>query len=129
VAICISQLPPENGKHRMQLIFNTSESVMEPWYALYFDRPVLDGFVSFADGTGAFAYTHDRTRDQPANSFLFRVSNVDFGPPRWKPGRALRALIPSETKVHLTKILTGSGELPFLERLEFPCGGAPPESK
>jgi pimeloyl-ACP methyl ester carboxylesterase len=125
VTICLSELLVSDGRHTMQLLFNTSAPVMEPWYALFFDGAVLEGSAS--SEPGSFGYTHSRADKlpEPETTFVFRVTSIDFGIARWLPGREIKVLIPSANEVHLKKILTGSGEQGFDEHLEYPCGGSP----
>jgi hypothetical protein len=127
ITICISDLPRSpDGVYTKQFLLNTSSPVMEAWIALFFDGAVLDG--SATSDPGSFGYSHGRADKlpDPENSFWLKVTSVDFGLPRWLPGRTIKVLIPSKEPVNMRKILTGSGNDGFDAPLLFPCGGEPP---
>jgi hypothetical protein len=126
VSICISDNSNDDG-HTLQLAFNTDTAIVEPWFALYFDRPIMkeQSNVVFSDGSGAFGFMSATTKDQPDASYIFRLTSVNFGLGRWVPTREIRAVVRSKAQVRLTRVITGSGEDNFPEKLSFPCGGDP----
>jgi hypothetical protein len=134
VSICLTQLPVSDGRHTLELTFDTTENITEPWYALYFSGPIIDGrnsAVAFADNTGAFGFLRTTAKDHDGDSFVFRLTSVNFGTGRWVPGRKIRALISSTTEVRLTNVISGAEEQSSNEKLVYPCGYAPvsPQSR
>jgi len=128
VSICLTHLPVSEGKHTLELTFDTTENITEPWYALYFSGPIIDGRnspVAFADNTGAFGFLRSTAKDHDGDSFVFRLTSVNFGIGRWVPGRKIRVLVSSTTEVHLTNVISGSEEQSSNEKLLYPCGYAP----
>ena len=102
--------------------FTTDTRIDEPWYALFFDRPVLDGVPSMGDHT--FGYRKGRADKFPApeNSFVFRVTAIDsLSTSHWIPGQEFSASIPSDMPVKLVRILSGSSEDGREENFTFPC--------
>jgi hypothetical protein len=88
---------------------------VQPYYAFFFDKPVLDGSASM-DGHG-FGYTHSRADKlpNPERSFVFRVISIDFGSNVWTPSGEIKVSIPSEEPIHLVNVLYGSEESPIAE--------------
>jgi hypothetical protein len=128
VSICISRATTTDGEHSLQITFRTDAPITEPWYALYFSSPIIDGGqtpVVFTDGNGAYGFLRNTAKDLPDSSFIFRLTSVNFGLGRWVPGRDMKAIIKSRDEVSLTRIISGSGEESLPEHLVFRCGEDP----
>jgi hypothetical protein len=71
----------------------------------------------------SWGFGHYRVDKQPnpERSFMFRLTAVDFGIPRWLPTRQIEVTVPSEKPVRLVKILGGAGEDGLNETFMFPC--------
>jgi hypothetical protein len=122
VTVCVSHpAVPEGAQHLTILTFRTDVEIMEPWYVLLFDGPVSDGTAEMSHST--FGYTHGKADriPNPENSFLFRLTSIDFGVPRWLPNNELKLTVPSKDPVNLVKWLSGSGEEGRDEKFVFRC--------
>jgi hypothetical protein len=117
VTICLTHPTPQ----QTVLMFKTDVEIMEAWYALFFDGPVGDGSVEMT--SASFGYTHQRADKlvHPENSFVFKNTSINFGPPRWLPNTLIRVTVPSKDPVNLVKLLSGSGENGRDEKFIFQC--------
>ncbi len=121
VTICVTHSSADNNSAKNILTFKTDVEIMESWYALFFDGPVGEGSVEMTPHS--FDYTHSRADklEHPENTFLFRNSSIDFGPPRWLPNNTIKVTVPSEKPVNLVKLMSGSGENGRDEKFVFSC--------
>ncbi len=107
--------------------FTTSSQLPRPWFALFFDGPVLDGNVGRVKGS--YGYTHQRAEKlpNPENTFVFRTIAMELGgTSSWFPGDGpIRATVSSKSRVKLIKVLAGGGDDPDVAlpvNLVFSCG-------
>lgn len=76
VKMCVSYPPVQTGKdHLTTVTFTTNVQIVRPWFALFFDGPVLDGSAEMQNA-GFFGYLHTRADRMPnaERSFVFRLS-------------------------------------------------------
>jgi hypothetical protein len=106
--------------------FTTSRQIPRPWFALFFDGPVLEGNVGRVKRS--YGYTHGRAEKlpNPENSFIFRTTAMEFGgTSSWfRSDGPIRATVPSKGRVKLTKVLAGGGDNPDVAlnvNLVFSC--------
>jgi hypothetical protein len=124
VKVCVSF---DWETNRTTISLNTDVQIARPWFAFFFDGPVLDGSVELNDGRSVLAYAPARAVKQPfpEKSFLFRVNSIDSGPATWFPSNGtIKVTIPASAPVHLIKILAGAGDDPdtlFPENLISGC--------
>ncbi len=106
--------------------FTTSSQLPRPWFALFFDGPVLDGSVGRVKGS--YGYTHGRAEKlpNPENSFIFRTIAMELGgTSSWFPADGpIRATVSSKSRVKLIKVMAGGGDDPDMAlpvNLAFSC--------
>jgi hypothetical protein len=124
VKVCVSY---DGVTNRTTISLNTDVQIARPWFAFFFDGPVLDGSAELNDGRGVFGYQHGRAEKLPfpERSFLFRLESIDFGPATWFPSNGtIKITIPATAPVRLIRTLAGAGDDPdalFPENLIFGC--------
>jgi hypothetical protein len=128
VTICATYPDAVAGEDFKSVVtFTTSSQLPRPWFALFFDGPVLDGNVGRVGGS--YGYTHGRADKlpDPENSFTFRTIGMELGgTSSWFPSDGpIRATVPSKGRVKLIKVLAGGGDDPNVGlnvNLVFSCG-------
>lgn len=121
VTVCFSQIAPSSGGiYRTTVTLKTDVEVMEPWYVLIFDGPLLDGNVHMT--TPRIAEEHGQANDsKPENTLLLKIKSIDFGPPRWLPDNVMRVTTQSMEPVKIVKLVGGSGEDVREEKFVYRC--------
>jgi hypothetical protein len=128
VTVCATYSDAVAGEDFQSVVtFTTSSQLPRPWFALFFDGPVLEGNVGRV--TGSYGYTHGRAEKlpNPENSFIFRTTGMELGgTSSWFPSDGpIRATVPSKGRVKLIKVLSGGGDDPDVAlnvNLVFSCG-------
>jgi len=115
VTICATYPDVVAGEDFKSVVtFTTSSQLPRPWFALFFDSPVLDGNVGRPQGS--YGYTHGRAEKlpNPENSFIFRTTAMEFGgTSSWFPSDGpIRASVSSKSRVKLVKVMAGGGDDP-----------------
>ena len=128
VTVCATYPDVVAGEDFQSVVtFTTSRQLPRPWFALFFDGPVLDG--SARRVKGSYGYTHGRAEKlpNPENSFIFRTIAMELGgTSSWFPADGpIRATVSSKSRVQLIKIMAGGGDDPDIAlpvNLVFSCG-------
>jgi hypothetical protein len=117
---------PAGQDYESVITLTTSSEFPRPFFALFFDGPVLDGTVERS--MGSYGYTHGRADKlpNPERSFIFRTIAMDLGgTPTWFPGDgSLKATVPSKVPVKLIRVMSGGGDDPdavFNVNLVYSC--------
>jgi len=112
--------------YRSVITFTTNSQLPRPFFALFFDGPVLDG--SAGRPKGSYGYTHMRADKlpNPERSFAFRTITMELGgTSSWFPSDGpIQATVPSKGPVRLLRVLSGGGDDPdvvFNVNLVFSC--------
>ena len=121
VTICALPSVPNGQKYTTTLTLKTDGKIVQPFYALFFDAPVLPGSASMDGHT--FGVTQGRADKlpNPERSYLFRVTSIDFGTNVWTPGEEIKVTVPSDQPIKLINLLYGAGDDPFEEYLIYSC--------
>lgn len=123
VKVCASY---DSVKPQATILVTTNGQVPRPFFAFFFDGPVLDGSAELNSGS-SFGYTHGRAErmPNPERSFVIRISTINFATTTWFPSDgAIKVTVPSETPVHLVRVLAGAGDDPdavFQENIVMAC--------
>jgi hypothetical protein len=128
VTVCATYPDVVAGEDFQSVVtFTTSSQLPRPWFALFFDGPVLEGNVGRV--RGSYGYTHGRAEKlpNPENSFIFRTTGMELGgTSSWFPSDGpIRATVPSKGRVKLIKVMAGGGDDPNVAlnvNLVFSCG-------
>jgi hypothetical protein len=127
VKVCVSYPDVPAGQDRVAAVtFATDVQMVRPWFALFFDGPVLDGSATMPSA-GFFGYGHMRAdrMANPERSFVFRLDSINMGTNTWHPrDGVIKIVVPSKDRVQLIKVLAGAGDnpdVPFNENLTFKC--------
>jgi hypothetical protein len=128
VKVCTSYQDPvsDGDDFKAVVTFSTSSQFPRPFFALFFDGPVLEGNAGRV--RGSYGFTHGRAdkMPNPENTFVFRTTGFELGgTANWFPSDgAIQATVPSKTRVKLVKVLTGGGDDPdavFNANLDYNC--------
>jgi hypothetical protein len=58
----------------------------------------------------------------PDNTFLFRVTAIDFGSDTWRKDETIKVKVPSKTPMRLVQIMSGSEDNSLVESFTIGCG-------
>jgi hypothetical protein len=126
VGMCVEYPAVMAGQDYQTVVtFATQSKFPRPWFALFFDGPVISGSVQIVGG--AYGYTSERATKlpHPERSFAFRTTTVNFAGTTWLPGEGvIKATILSKAPVRLKKVLSGGGNDPntgFKVNLTYSC--------
>jgi len=127
VKICASYSDAVQGQdHVTTVTFTTDVQITRPWFAVFFDAPVLDG-SAIVTNAGFSGFSHGRAEKMPnpERSFWIRLDSINMGTNTWNPGDGpIKLTVPSKNRVQLVNVLGGAGEnpdVPFPENLNFKC--------
>jgi len=128
VKVCVSYSATPAGEHNTTVIsLSTDVQIVRPWFAFFFDGPVMDGTATIGNGRGVFGYIHGRADKlpNPENTFLFRLNSIDFASVSWFPSNGvIKITVPSQGHVKLINVMGGAGDDPdaqVKENLVFNC--------
>jgi hypothetical protein len=126
VKVCATYRESVGGDNYKSFVtFTTSSELPGPWFALFFDGPVLEGSVE--KPTGSYGYISDRADKlpNPETTFIFRTTSINFGGASWFPSDGpIKATVPSQGPVKLARVIAGGGDKPdsvFNVNLDFTC--------
>jgi hypothetical protein len=121
VTICALPSVPDGQKFATTLKLKTDGKIVQPFYAFFFDKPVLNGSAAM-DGH-KFGATNGRADKlpNPERSYVFRVTSIDFGTNVWTLGEEIKATVPSDQPIRLVNLLYGGGDDPLAENLVYRC--------